>query len=169
MKQLLFNLLFCMISITTFNVPAFGQRVYEEDTIRLTREPIPSPVYYSAGGFTTVFNAPDLLKGEGLQPLLERYALLSGDNDSIFLNQILPETSDPQRFHTRVVLKRTMDELYRKGNIQLFDERGKQLSSILRFREEKVPVVGTNYYYAVGEKDNRTFEYFEVFIGCPAF
>jgi hypothetical protein len=170
MKQLLFRLLLCGISITATGEQSFGQQVYEQETIRLTRDAIPFPIFYSSNGFTSVFNAPDLLKADVLQPMLERYSELAQEGNPVSISDLIDlEHYDSMRVNELIAIRRSMNELYKAGQLQLFNAVQKQEKSITRFREEKVPMAGTNYYYAAAKDGVRSFEYFLVSTGCPAF
>lgn len=169
MKQLL-HLLFCLIGVTATSEHAFGQQVYEEETIRLTRDTIPFPIWYFSGGYTSVFNAPDLLKADVLQPMLVRYLELAEENDRVSISDLIDlDHYDSKRANELIAVRKSMNELYKAGQLQLFNAAQKQEKSITKFREEEVPIAGTNYYYATAKDGERSFEYFLVFIGCPAF
>src|SRR5688572_24344385 len=74
---------------------AVSQKVYKDGSIKLFPKEIPFPVYYFNNGFTTVFNATDLLIGDTLHPLLNRYDMLASEQDSVWVNDLADlETND---------------------------------------------------------------------------
>jgi hypothetical protein len=151
-------------------VPGFCQDIYKEAKIELNPLEISFPVYYFNQGYTTVFNAVDLLNDDTLMPLLNKYDMLQYTQDSVWINDLVNlAVYDSTYVWQGIKLRQRMNFLYTNGQVEIVKGRAEKLDRILVFREENLPIVGTNYYYAESKKSKRIFEYFSVFWGCPAF
>ncbi|MBI3136168.1 MAG: hypothetical protein HYZ14_15950 [Bacteroidetes bacterium] len=147
-----------------------AQPVFKEQKIKLTRSETRFPVYYFKNGYTTVFDATELLAHDTLHPLLNRYDMLTGFQDSVWVYDLADlSVYDSTHVWEHLIMAERMNELISTGRVEVWGADSKSVRVIIKYREEDIPIVGTNYYYAESKKSARIFEYFKVFWGCPAF